>query len=217
MPERPMYSVSPVPEAPVPPHTPPDVDGAVAAEAEALKQVKAYARAESWLPLLELLQRPNSMIGATSDGRLSELITKYYQAHYHLLSERQRQETFVDTSHLLPIRVVVALGEPKDRAIAEVRPWSRRDNTSPVIVVRPVATPEVLGAALEMLDELRARHTEADGFSGSLFDATSTKIDAAQRAQLVALLEQLQNAELRDIKGMGRIRAVDMWSPLGAR
>jgi hypothetical protein len=217
VPERPMYPVSPSYELPKPSATPPDVEGAVAAEAEALRQVEAHVSAEAWSHLLTLLNTPSSMIAATQDPRLSELLAKYYEARFRANQERYRQQWFVDTSHLDAINVVVALGQPKDSASAELW-WRPSGHPAAIVVLRSDATPELLGDALQALDESRARDDKRLGeLRTSFFLERGVPIDHARRAQLAQLLDELRSAETRVIKGMGTLRAIDVRSPLGAR
>lgn len=114
----------------------------------------------------------------------------------------------------VPVTVVL-VDEPLDRA----RPLQilRRTDVEPLDVIvlpRGDASAERLGAAMFTL--LVTRHLQGDTAASAVaVDVGATRVPAAWRGQIMPLLgrtlERLRTAEPRDIPGLGRVRAGELW------
>lgn len=210
-PEREMFPVVyPIGEEPEDPSQPPNVPAAEAEEARLLAEIAAFHPTEPHSDLLARLHRPFSRIMATGNARLSDLLTRYFAARHRTRLERRRQAIADDAAHPGTTAVTLTLAAPMGDSYATIirQSWSVPFN---VILLGPEATAETLAAALGALEVSRAR----DGavVTGShvidLRGMPWVPTLAARKAEMERLLQQLREAPVRRIDGVGSARGIE--------
>jgi hypothetical protein len=148
--------------------------------------------------------------GKTAEWR--DRFARFQAARAHRFDEERREASVKAAYKRGGVYVVAVLGDVPSGTLAIVL---RRVTLPPdIIVLGPASTPETFGGALAALDQ--SRKLEGDDLVNDITiditDVRVTSVDVAYQAHLETLVAQLRDAPMREIDGVGKVRAIGLYS-----
>lgn len=186
-----------------------DLAASMAEEKQLIDQAVALLPLEYQEPFRQKLSDPNSHINATSDPRISDLLSRLYALRRDRRHEERRLASVKEASkHSVPVLLALPDAAQPGAPVATVL---RRRLHAPtdLIVLRSDATPEALATALSGLAGSRERVGD-DLQTDVIRIAVTSTGTRAPSVQIRQIWTKLQNAPRTQVAGVGSARALTM-------